>query len=136
MTATTCALCGLVYEPGGAECRSHGCPFSGGCRTEHCPRCGYTVPDEEGSVLARGLRRLLGRRPSPPPRTLAELPAGSDAVVGALEGEPALLAHLTAQGLCPGVELHLVQRIPSFVIEMGETTLALERRVAEAIRLR
>jgi hypothetical protein len=33
------------------------------------------------------------------------------------------------------VSLHLLQRSPTYVIEIGETTLAVERRVAEAIRL-
>jgi Fe2+ transport system protein FeoA len=133
---TTCALCGLVYEPGRGECRARGCPLSVGCRTRHCPRCGYTVPDEEGSVLARWVRRMLGGTAAAPPRTLAELPAGGDAVVAALEGDPALLLRLTAQGLSPGVPVHLVQRVPAYVVEVGETTLALERQVAETIRLR
>ena len=30
---------------------------------------------------------------------------------------------------------HLLQRSPTYVIEVGETTIALERRVAEAIVL-
>ena len=40
------------------------------------------------------------------------------------------------QGLAPGVAVHLVQRSPSYVIEMGETTLALERSVAQVIAVR
>ena len=46
-----------------------------------------------------------------------------------------LQAHLTAQGLAPGVAVHVLQRAPTWVIEVGETTIALERRVAEGIRL-
>lgn len=131
--SATCPLCGLAYEPGGTECRARGCPLASGCRTRHCPRCGYAVPDEEGSVLARWLGRLFGRRTSGASRTLADLRAGAEAVVDGLAGAPSLRARLTAQGLAPGVAVHLVQRAPAYVVEVGETTLALERRVAEAI---
>jgi len=135
--SVTCPLCGLEYSPGGATCREHGCPLSfGTCATRHCPRCGYTIPDEEHSVAVRLARKLLGRREPLIAGSLAELPSGARAVVSRLEGDPELLSRLTAQGLAPGVSVHLVQRRPTYVIEIGETTIAVERRVAEAIRLR
>lgn len=135
--STACPLCGLVYEPSGEECRAHACPLaSAGCRTRHCPRCGYTVPDESASVVARWLRRLFGRREKQAGLTLADLDPGARGVVVRLTGDPALLARLTAQGLGPGIPVQLVQRAPTFVIEVGETTLALERRVAEGVWLR
>jgi Fe2+ transport system protein FeoA len=135
--SVNCPLCGLDYTPGGDTCKEHGCPLSfGGCATRHCPRCGYTMPDEARSVSVRFLQKLLGRRqPVVAAATLADLPTGARAVVSRLDGEPELRARLTAQGLAPGVGLHLLQRRPTFVIEIGETTLAVERRVAEAIRL-
>jgi hypothetical protein len=37
--------------------------------------------------------------------------------------------------VAPGVSLHLLQRLPTFVIEVGETTIGLEREVAAAIVL-
>jgi Fe2+ transport system protein FeoA len=133
----TCALCGFEYVPGGDSCREHGCPVAFGvCATRHCPRCGYVVPDEEKSVAVRLLRRLLRRRPGAAGRTLAGLSAGAEGVVERLQGNPDLLTRLTAQGLAPGVRVHLLQRAPTFVIEVGETTIALEQRVAEAIVLR
>ena len=134
--AVTCPLCGLEYLPGGDTCKEHGCPLSfGACATRHCPRCGYTIPDEERSIAVRFVRKLLGRREPMVAGSLAELPAGGRAVVSRLEGDPELLARLTAQGIAPGVTVHLLQRSPTYVIEIGETTIALERRVAEAIRL-
>jgi len=134
--AVTCALCGFEYVPGGDSCREHGCPVAfGTCATRHCPRCGYAVPDERRSLTARLVRRLLGRRPPAAAGTLAELPAGRHGVVARLEGDPGLLARLTAQGFAPGVAVHLVQRTPTFVVELGETTIAVEQRVAEAIVL-
>jgi Fe2+ transport system protein FeoA len=135
--ATTCPLCGLEYVPGGSSCREKGCPVAfGGCATRHCPRCGYTMPDEERSAAARLVRMIFRPRRARGGGTLAELPAGAVAVVEAIDGDPALQARLTAQGLAPGVEIQLVQRTPTHVIEVGQTTIALERRVAEAIRVR
>jgi Fe2+ transport system protein FeoA len=135
--AVTCSLCGFEYVPGGETCREKGCPVAFGvCATRHCPRCGYAVPDEERSFAVRLLRRLFRPRPALASQTLDGLPAGAEGVVERLQGDPELLTRLTAQGLAPGVRLHLLQRAPTFVIEVGETTLALERRVAEAIVLR
>jgi Fe2+ transport system protein FeoA len=134
-----CSLCGLAFEPGGSACAERGCPLAGaGCRTLDCPRCGYAVPDERGSRLALWVRRLFaGTAVSEAgSRTLADLRPGQDGVLDGIEGDPALAARLTAQGLAPGVSVHLLQRIPSYVVEVGATTLAVERRVARAIRIR
>lgn len=135
---TLCPLCGLRYEPGGGACRERACPLASlGCRALDCPRCGYAVPDERASVLARWIRRLF-RTPAAVAGgpTLADLHTGEQGVVEGVEGDPALIARLTAQGLTKGVRLILVQRAPSFVVEMGETTLAFERRVARQVRMR
>lgn len=132
-----CPLCGFAYVPGGDSCREHGCPIAlGRCATRHCPRCGYTMPDEEKSAAARFVRRLFRPRPRQVARNLAEMPAGSFGVVERIEGDPALQARLTAQGLAPGLTVHVLQRTPTYVIEAGQTTIALERRVAEAIVLK
>jgi Fe2+ transport system protein FeoA len=137
---TTCALCGLAFEPGGSACSERGCPLIGvGCRTVDCPRCGYAVPDEAASRLARWARGLFEARtpaPAASDRTLTDLLPGEEGIVERIEGEPALAARLTAQGIVSGVALHLVQRLPSYVVEVGAMTLALERRVAVAIRMR
>ncbi len=134
---TSCPLCGLEYVPGGETCRERGCPVAfGGCATRHCPRCGYTMPDEERSAAARLVRRLFRAKAPQPVRTLADLSSGQSAVIERLAGDPGLLARLTAQGLAPGVAIRVVQRMPTHVIELGETTIAVERRVAEAIFVR
>jgi ferrous iron transport protein A len=132
-----CPLCGLDYVPGGESCREKGCPVAlGGCATRHCPRCGYTMPDEERSAAARFVRMIFGGPSRKRSGTLATLGAGETAVIDRLEGDPGLLARLTAQGLAPGVEIHVLQRTPTHVIEVGHTTIAVERKVAEAIFVR
>jgi len=135
---TVCSLCGFAFEPGGTACAARGCPLAGaGCQTLDCPHCGYAVPDERQSILAGWVRRVFAPAAvAVPPRTLADLRPGEEGLFDGLEGDAALCARLTAQGLAPGVAFHLVQRSPSYVIEMGETTLALERSVARVIRVR
>lgn len=136
MSPIRCPMCGLEYVPGGAACQVSGCPMSfGGCHTHHCPRCGHSMPDEDWSRLARLVRRVFGRQAGPR-ETLAELQPGEAALVLHLDGEGDVLASLTAQGIVPGARLTLIQRQPAFVVEVGETTLALERAVAEAVRVR
>jgi Fe2+ transport system protein FeoA len=132
-------MCGLAYQPGGDTCKEHGCPIAiGGCATQHCPRCGYTMPDESKSGAARLIRKLFRRSSTRPAvaGSLAELPAGSGGVVERLQGGPEVLARLHAQGVAPGVSVYLLQRLPTFVIEVGETTIGLEKDVAAAIVLR
>jgi Fe2+ transport system protein FeoA len=135
---TVCSLCGFAFVPGGTVCAERGCPFAGaGCPTLDCPNCGYAVPDEGQSRLARWVRRLFAPAAiKAAPHTLADLRPGDDGILDRIDGDPALAARLTAQGLAPGVAVHLVQRSPSYVIEMGETTLALERSVAQVIAVR
>jgi Fe2+ transport system protein FeoA len=134
----TCALCGFRFEPGGTACAERGCPWAvGSCRFLDCPRCGYAVPDERGSLVARWIRRLTGTSvPSPAwAQTVADLRPGDEGLVEAVGGEAGLVARLAAQGLVPGTRLRLVERRPAYVVEMGETTLAFERRVAREIRV-
>ena len=98
------------------------------------PALRVAVPDERASRLASWVA-ASSRQPAwstgaaHPGRPGAE----PGAVVVGIEGDSALAARLTAQGLAPGVAVHLVQRTPSYVIEVGALTLALEHRVALAI---
>jgi Fe2+ transport system protein FeoA len=139
MAMTVCALCGFAYAPGGAVCRERACPLAVlGCSLEHCPRCGFSAPDERSSTLARWVRRVI-TRPQPATKTgtatLAGLAAGASATIRDVGGAPELQARLAAQGVVPGARLRLVYRWPSYVIEMGDTTLAFERAVAGTVYL-
>jgi len=46
------------------------------------------------------------------------------------------IERLGALGVIPGAEVRLRQKFPSFVIEVGETTLAIDRDIAEEIYVR
>lgn len=68
---------------------------------------------------------------------LDKLPAGQKAKIAylLLQNHPDL-HKLLAFGLVPGTFINLHQTFPTYVIEVGETTLALEKEIAEKIFVR
>lgn len=71
-------------------------------------------------------------------RPLTELKAGERGTVSALcagEGD-GTLAKLLALGILPGCPIEMVQRFPSFLFRIGHTQVAVDGRIAGAIRVR
>ena len=65
---------------------------------------------------------------------LSQLPDGARARVAFLVSRtPGRVSRLLPFGIAPGSELRLRQHAPAFVIEVGETTLALEASVAREV---
>jgi hypothetical protein len=79
-----CPLCGTEFDETDHDCLA-ACPIASvqGCNLVCCPHCGYQMVDENRSALARGLRKLISRKPR-----------GGDAALGgpgdgdAAHGEP------------------------------------------------
>ncbi|MCG3172733.1 MAG: hypothetical protein GMKNLPBB_00888 [Myxococcota bacterium] len=66
--------------------------------------------------------------------TLDQAPAGERLIVVSVDASRSgRIARLAGLGLVPGCELILRQRKPALVVDMGETTLALDELVARAI---
>jgi Fe2+ transport system protein FeoA len=131
----TCPLCGFEFQRTDALCK-HGCPLGAMCNLARCPACEYEFPQKLPS--GSWLRRLFqGREQTVPPLpeegllTVKGLAAGDQAEVLCLAGDsPARRNHLAVFGLIPGSAIRLLQRYPSFVLEIGETVLALDADVA------
>ncbi len=134
-----CPLCGFEFEPADSLCE-HGCPLRTACGLIRCPGCDYEFPATPRSIS--WLRRLLGgeRRCATGAaglRTVRELGVGERAeVVHLAETTPERSNALAVFGLVPGSEITLLQRRPSYVLQVGETTLALEADVASSIIVR
>lgn len=130
-----CALCGFEFEPVDTLCQ-HGCPMRSACNLVRCPNCSYEFPEQPKAMS--WLRSLLGRRPASEEalcetcRPLIELRGGESARVVSLAGtrRPGSLAVF---GLVPGSEITLLQRAPAYVVQVGETQLALEAEIASGI---
>jgi len=132
----TCPLCGLEFQPTDTLCE-HGCPLRSACGLLRCPACEYEFPETPRAVS--WLKRLFGKTKAPvacPPgtRTVRDLRTGERATVSHLAGESSARHNaLAVFGLVPGSEIVLLQRHPSYVVEVGETVIALEAEVAASI---
>ena len=130
-----CPLCGFEFEPTDALCH-HGCPMRSACNLIKCPSCDYEFPEQPRSVS--WLRSLLGRRPATDAalcetcRPLTDLESGEQAqIVSLLDARRR--NSLAVFGLVPGSEITLLQRHPAYVVQVGETQLALEADIAGSI---
>jgi len=132
----TCPLCGFEFQKSDSLCH-HGCPLGALCNLARCPACEYEFPEQlPGKSWLRRLFHQGGAAAVPPmPEdgllTVKGLDAGESAEVLCLAGESSSRRnHRAVFGLVPGSEVRLVQRYPSFVLEIGETVLALDNDVA------
>lgn len=130
-----CPFCGFEFEPVDTLCQ-HGCPMRTVCGLVRCPSCDYEFPEQPKAVS--WFRGLFGRRPVVEEalcetcRPLTELNGGESARVVSLAGtrRPGTLAVF---GLVPGSDITLLQSSPTYVVQVGETQLALEADIASGI---
>jgi Fe2+ transport system protein FeoA len=138
-TDVTCALCGLEFDPGDAAC-AHGCPLSSMCGLVQCPSCHYEFPLNAPRKRrfwpwswprrARSAQQVCPERA----RTLLDMSPGESAtVVCFTDGRDTRHNTLAVFGLVPGAEVKLLQQRSSPVVQVGETSLALDRDIAASI---
>jgi len=123
-----CPLCGIDFE--GAQCHSS-CPIAHGCAMVRCPSCGYEFV-EEGFVtrLVRWLRKEHSM-------SLTEVAAGSTVTVARIDSASTQrLQRLASLGIVPGVQLRVIAKKPTFVVEFDYTSLALDGDVAREIAVK
>ncbi len=139
-----CPLCGYTYSTG--EMPERGCrlcPLHKNCDAFVCPNCGYCQPQTTRTELF--LRRLFGWlgkkiRPSggdAEASSVVRLSELRPMTWARVERVDATSAHTSARlgGFCilPGVVLQFLQRHPAYVVRVEETTVGLDRRLAESI---
>jgi len=140
----TCPLCGFEFAPADTLCQ-HGCPLRTACGLVRCPMCDYEFPEKPKTVswlksllLApfRKTRRTSESAVEDGSRvlTVRELANGERVEVVHLgDATPDRSNTLAVFGLAPGSEITLIQRHPSYVLQVGETLLALDSEVAGSI---
>jgi len=136
-TYLSCPLCGFEFERVDTLC-AHGCPLGGSCNFVRCPSCQYEFPPELRRIS--WLTRLFGKAAKEKPR----LPEGIRPLKELVRGERARVVclgrdngsrhnNLAVFGLTPEAEITLVQHLPSCVVQVGETELALDPEIADEI---
>jgi Fe2+ transport system protein FeoA len=106
-----------------------------------CPACGYSWVEPEQSRVGRLLRGWFrgagwdgGQRSRSAPGTLAEVPPGWKARLLSWDTTPARRRQqLRAYGLTESSWIHVVQHVPTTIIRVEQTELALERELADTI---
>ncbi|MBI2082138.1 MAG: ferrous iron transport protein A [Deltaproteobacteria bacterium] len=136
---TKCPLCQREFDEQNA-CR--GCGLRKGCQLWRCPYCHYEFVEK--SSLIDFLKRIGSRF-----KKEKTLPVVSEdplviSLTEGIEGEnyqvvfvrprhEMRLNHLASFGVVPGSEISLHQKRPAFVIQAGETEIALEETVVKEI---
>lgn len=103
------------------------CAFLG-----HPPRCphGRAIPPGECC-------RAFTKQVKPLVIPLSELDVGRPGTVVFISTRrDGLLTRLADLGVVPGAKTHLLQRYPSYVVQVGETSLALEQKIVQEIYVR
>ena len=92
----------------------------------HPPRCPHGKPIPKGECCA-----VYTRKVAPLTQRLIDTEAGKTVRVMFIQG--ASVDRLATMGLVPGTTIRLNQKSPAFVIEIGETTVAIDSEIAEGI---
>jgi ferrous iron transport protein A len=135
-----CAFCGHELTQEGIEKACRGCGAFGGCHLIKCPACGYEQPQEPRWLqkLAAWARRRTPQQPSATPQRLplTRLRTGSTArIVHVVQDSEGHWRKLTALGIMPGAVVRLVQKFPSYVLQIGYSTLALDHQLTAQIEV-
>ena len=56
-------------------------------------------------------------------------------ITGLSTNDPNMLRKLMALGIYPGLPIHLLQKFPSYVFQVGFTQLAVDQEIAQEIRV-
>ncbi len=151
-----CGFCGHELTEEGIEKACKGCSAFGGCRLVKCPNCGYEQPQQPKWLKA--LVQLMAKKQakfffSPQqesiPSTnqekkisselaqmtpLSELRTGASARVVQIVHDPeGHWRKLNALGIVPGATVCLIQRFPTYVVQVGLSQLALDRQLTSQV---
>jgi DtxR family Mn-dependent transcriptional regulator len=131
-----------VFEIGDREAHSSACKFehilSPQVTDRVCTFLGHPPTCPHGKVIPSGVCcKIFGTHIEPLVQPLTNLSVGKNArIVFITPSYQTRLERLGSLGLTPGGVLKLKQRYPSYVVEIDETTVALDRDVGKEIFVR
>jgi Fe2+ transport system protein FeoA len=113
-----------------------------------CPNCGHTTIDPSQSSLANWFADILAPPAEKDARRMLKLEMiEAQDLTQVKVGERARILdlsrlpenrrrHLGAYGLAPGTEVLIRQQLPATIFQIDQTELALERQLAELIKVK
>lgn len=132
-------LFSTLFDLGEEEAETTACEFehilSPQVTSSVCTYLGHPPACPHGKAIPRGpCCGTLTLEMEPLVKRLSDLRLGeSGAIVFMAPDSRSRLARLSGLGVVPGGTLRLVQKRPSVVVEVGQTTLALDRAIADEI---
>lgn len=131
-----------VLNVGEAQATEAACQFEHllrkGIDDQVCTLLGHPKACPHGSPIPPGdCCRARARSAGTVISSLADLSAGQSGVIAYLHGtRREMIQRMLAMGVAPGARLTLLQTAPSFVLQVGQTQLAVDRETAEDIYVR
>ena len=131
-----------VLDLGEAEATEAACRFEHllrrGIDDEICTLLGHPKVCPHGSPIPPGeCCRAGARSASKVISTLADMMPGQTGVIAYLHGRRReMVQRLLVMGAVPGTPISLVQRLPSYVFQLGQAQVALDRETARDIYVR
>ncbi|MBE7445120.1 MAG: metal-dependent transcriptional regulator [Planctomycetia bacterium] len=106
--------------------------------TSICTLLGHPTSCPHGKVIPPGACcENANKEIRPVVMPLSDLKSGDEAKIAYIVTKyHGRLDRLSSMGLLPGVQIHLHQRQPTYVIQMGETQIALDTAIARDIYVR
>lgn len=121
-----CSFCGYEFDFDNKDSDScikscKGCPTAFLCKKPRCPYCGFE--------LALHQKKINKKK-----TILSSYRKGFKGIIQDIDTtDKSIMNKLMALGLVPGVPVFIVQTFPAYIIESENTTVALDKDIADVI---
>ena len=122
-----CSLCGFVFKEDQAQAACGNCPLMKGCKLLKFPNCGFETPPEpkwEKHLKKEG------------EFVMTDLNVNQSGKICRINtSDRKKLNKIMAMGILPGMTVTLIQKFPSYVVQIGQSQFAIDKKLAECILL-
>lgn len=123
-----CSLCGFEFNEKDARTCCGGCGLIKKCELLKCPNCGFeAAPDPK---WAKKFKETVSK-PNKPVMPLTDLSKNKDAsVVYIRTHDKNALQKMIAMGILPNTKIKVLQKFPSYVLQMGKSQFVVDKELA------
>lgn len=132
-----CTMCGYTFRQEEAIGSCSGCFMAGTCNKVHCPNCNFEVainPFEKDSDSNHQPKECS--HPIEMSTRLTDIKSNSKLTITSIDMKNLdIIKKLAALGLLPGTEIEVTQRYPSYILEIDNTTITIDKKLASYIHV-